>query len=99
MWARVKGRTENDLLKLGFKAAFMLRPAAIQPLHSGKSKTRLYRLMYVLITPLWPLLKVALPNYVSTTEQIGRAMINLVRYGGPKQVLEPADINSSAVDR
>src|SRR5580692_7664306 len=51
MWARVKGKTENDLLKLPFKAAYMFRPGAIQPLHGIKSRTTLYRVMYVALGP------------------------------------------------
>ena len=51
MWARVKGRTENALLKLPFKAAYMLRPGVIQPLHGIKSKTWQYQILYTLMTP------------------------------------------------
>ncbi len=94
MWARVKGRTENALLKLPFKAAFMFRPAAIQPLHGVKSKTALYRHLYTLTGPLLPLLRRLWPRYVTTTEQVGRAMIRVVRNGAPEGVLESADINA-----
>jgi uncharacterized protein YbjT (DUF2867 family) len=93
MWARVKGRTENALMALPFKAAYMFRPAAIQPLHGIRSKTKLYRAFYVIATPLFPILKWLFPRYVTTTEQLGRAMIKVVREGPPKRVLEPADIN------
>jgi uncharacterized protein YbjT (DUF2867 family) len=93
MWARVKGKTENALLRLPFKAAYMLRPAGIQPLHDVTSKTRLYRLMYAATGPLWSILRPVFPRFVTTTEQIGRAMITLVRSGAPKQILETADIN------
>jgi uncharacterized protein YbjT (DUF2867 family) len=96
MWARVKGETENALLKLPFRAAYMLRPGAIQPLHGATSKTKLYRIMYVVMMPLWPLwpiLRLFFPRAITTTEQIGRAMIKLVRDGAPKQTLEAADIN------
>jgi uncharacterized protein YbjT (DUF2867 family) len=93
MWARVKGATENALLRLPFKAAYMLRPAGIQPLHGVTSKTRLYRLMYAATGPLWSILRPIFPRFVTTTEQIGRAMIALVRNGAPKQILETADIN------
>jgi uncharacterized protein YbjT (DUF2867 family) len=64
MWARIKGKTENALLRLPFKAAYMLRPGVIQP------------------------------NYVTTTEQVGCAMIELARHGAPKSVLESQDINA-----
>jgi hypothetical protein len=93
MWARVKGRTENALLRLPFKAAYMFRPAAIQPLHGIRSKTKLYRAFYVIATPLFPVLKWLFPRYVTTTEQLGRAMIKVAREGNPKHVLEPGDIN------
>jgi uncharacterized protein YbjT (DUF2867 family) len=94
MWARVKGRTENALLELPFKAAFMFRPAAIQPLHGVKSKTALYRHLYTLMGPFLPLLRRLSPRYVTTTEQVGRAMIRAARAGAPKSVLESADINA-----
>jgi uncharacterized protein YbjT (DUF2867 family) len=95
-WARVKGKTENDLLRLPFKAAYMFRPAAILPLHGITSKTGLYRALYMLVAPLVPLLKGTWPKYVTTTEQVGRAMINVARQGAPKRVLENFDINAAA---
>jgi uncharacterized protein YbjT (DUF2867 family) len=92
MWARVKGATENALLRLPFQAAFMLRPGFIEPLHGVTSRTKMYRVFYALTGPIFPLLR-ALPKYVTTTEQMGRAMIELARNGGPKKVLESRDIN------
>ncbi|HXA19237.1 MAG TPA: NAD(P)H-binding protein [Thermoanaerobaculia bacterium] len=94
MWARVKGSTENALLRLPFKEAYMFRPAGIQPMHGETSKTRLYRVFYVIARPLMPLLKRLLPKYMSTTEQIGRAMIAAARNGAPKAILETEDINA-----
>jgi uncharacterized protein YbjT (DUF2867 family) len=94
MWARVKGKTENDLLKLPFKAAYMFRPAVIVPLHGIKSKTMVYRIFYVALAPLLPLLKGRFPKYVTTTEQVGRAMIKIATDGWPKPVLENSEINS-----
>jgi uncharacterized protein YbjT (DUF2867 family) len=93
MWARVKGSTENALLRLPFKAAYMFRPAGIQPMHGETSKTRFYRVFYVMARPLFPLLRRLFPRYVSTTEQIGRAMIAAARDGAPKAILETEDIN------
>jgi uncharacterized protein YbjT (DUF2867 family) len=93
MWARVKGKTENDLLKLPFKAAYMFRPAAIQPLHSVRSKTAWVQAIYVVTSPLLTLLNKMAPKYVTTTEQVGRAMIKAARQGYPKSVLESEDIN------
>ena len=93
MWARVKGETENELLKLPFKAAYMFRPAAIQPLHGIKSKTAWYQAIYAVAAPLFGLLKRVAPKYITTTERIGRAMIKVARDGYPKAVLESDDIN------
>lgn len=94
MWARVKGATENALLRLPFKAAYMFRPAAIVPLHGIKSKTKLYRALYTAMGPLLPLLYAAAPKYVTTTGQLGRAMIRVAKDGAPNPVLENRDINS-----
>jgi uncharacterized protein YbjT (DUF2867 family) len=93
MWARIKGKTENDLLKLPFKAAYMFRPAGIQPLHGVRSKTGWVQAIYVATAPLLSLLNRVAPNYMTTTEQIGRAMIRVARDGYPKPVLESEDIN------
>jgi uncharacterized protein YbjT (DUF2867 family) len=96
MWARVKGRTENDLLKLPFKAAYMFRPGGIVPLHGITSKTRLYRIGYVVLTPLYPLLRALFPNSITTTEQVGRAMLHVAKHGYQKNILESHDIERSA---
>jgi uncharacterized protein YbjT (DUF2867 family) len=94
MWARVKGKTENDLLKLPFRAAYMFRPGFIQPLHGIRSKTRLYQTIYTILNPILPLLKSALPQFVTTTEQIGRAMLQVAKHGFPRPILESKDIAS-----
>jgi len=96
MWARVKGRTENALLKLPFKHAYMFRPGFIQPMHGIVSRTRIYWILYAVVGPLYPLWRVLFPGYVSTTEKVGRAMIQAARRGAPKPVLENADINALA---
>jgi uncharacterized protein YbjT (DUF2867 family) len=95
MWARIKGKTENDLLKLPFKAAYMFRPAAIQPLHGIKSRTAWYQAIYIVAAPLLTLLHRIAPKYVTTSEQLGRAMIKVARDGYPKPVLESEDINAA----
>jgi uncharacterized protein YbjT (DUF2867 family) len=74
MWARVKGRLENALLRLPFRAAYMFRPGLIVPLHGIKSKTKVYRIVYALLKPILPLVWRAFPNQVVTTEELGRAM-------------------------
>jgi uncharacterized protein YbjT (DUF2867 family) len=96
MWARVKGKTENALLHLPFKAVYLFRPAFIQPLHGITSRTRLYRMLYVLAAPLVPLLNAIFPRYLTTTEKIGRAMISVAMRGYPKRILETEDINNAA---
>jgi hypothetical protein len=96
MWARVKGKTENALRRLPFKAVYLFRPAFIQPLHGIKSRTTLYRVMYAISGPLFPLLNAIFPKYLTATEKIGRAMINVTLRGYPKQILETPDINSAA---
>ena len=94
MWARVKGKTENELQQLPFKATYMFRPGVIVPLHGVKSKTKLYRVFYSVLGPLFPWLSGRFPKYVTTTEQIGRAMIKVARDGWPTPILESSDINA-----
>ncbi|HEU0107122.1 MAG TPA: NAD-dependent epimerase/dehydratase family protein [Vicinamibacteria bacterium] len=96
MWARVKGKTENALLRMPFKAAYMFRPGYIQPLHGIVSRTKLLRVLYAVVGPLYPVWKALFPDYVTTTEQLARAMIQVARHGAPKRVLENRDINALA---
>jgi len=96
MWARVKGRTENDLLKMPFKAAFMFRPGFIQPMKGIKSATKLYNAIYVVFKPLYPLLKAISPNGITSTVQLGLAMINVTLEGHEKKVLHAKEINELA---
>ncbi|HSF89980.1 MAG TPA: hypothetical protein VLA46_11215 [Saprospiraceae bacterium] len=93
MWARVKGKTENDLLALGFKDAYMFRPGFIQPMRGIKSKTALYQGIYNIISPFYGLLR-RMPKYVTTTVVIGKAMIRVAMEGYDKKVLESIDINT-----
>lgn len=93
MWARIKGKTENDLLSLGFKAAYMFRPGYIHPMRGIKSRTPLYNAFYKVLKPLYPLLK-RMPKYVTDNVTIGRAMIAVAKNGYSKGVLESLDINS-----
>lgn len=96
MWARVKGKTENDLLKLPFKAAYMFRPGGILPLHGVRSKTRLYQAIYTLMKPFYPMLEKWFPNSVTTSEKVGRAMIQAALHGYTKPIIESTDINMLA---
>jgi len=92
MWARVKGKTENDLLNMGFKQAFMFRPGLIIPKRGIQSRTKSYRLMYNYFTWLVKLIKAIAPNSVVDTSQIGLAMINTVLKGYNKNILKAKDI-------
>lgn len=98
MWARVKGRTENALLALGFRGAYMFRPGLIVPMHGIKSRTTSYRVLYSILSPLVPLIRRLFPDAVTTTERVGRAMLAVARRGYPKPVLEAADINRAAME-
>jgi uncharacterized protein YbjT (DUF2867 family) len=93
MWARIKGKTENAILQLPFKAAYMFRPGYIQPLRGIKSKTRWYQAVYDVIGGLYPVLQRLLPRYVTTTTNIGRAMIEAAERGYSKPILGSDDIN------
>ncbi|NHZ86895.1 MAG: epimerase [Planctomycetia bacterium] len=100
MWARVKGKTENHLLKLPFKQAFMFRPGFIRPTKGLKNAYMFYKI----INPLFPVFKLLFPKYITTLKDIGLAMINTVNKGCEKQILEVKDIvklanlvNSSAL--
>lgn len=91
MWARVKAEAEDRLAELPFRATYNFRPAMIQPMRGARSTITSYRVMYALVGPLYPLLK-KLPKYVTSTPEVGRAMIRAAREGAPKQTLENADI-------
>jgi uncharacterized protein YbjT (DUF2867 family) len=97
MWARIKGKTENALLAMPFKGAYMFRPGYIHPMHGIKSRTALYNAFYVVLKPLYPLLKALLPNSVTTNEAIGKAMITVAVKNEPKHILNPVDINRLAL--
>ena len=90
MWARVKGETENDLLKMGFKQAYMFRPAFMRAT-PGQQNIKGY---YNLIGWLYPVLRTVAPNYVSTLAAVGQAMIRVAQHGAPASVLEVPDIKA-----
>jgi len=96
MWARVKGRTENALQRLPFKAVYLFRPGVIQPLHGERSKTTSYRVTYTLARPLLPLLRALFPRQVLTTESVAQAMLVVARHGASRSVLEAGDIHAVA---
>jgi len=93
MWARVKGKTENALLGMPFKASYMLRPGYIQPLKGVKSKTPLYQGVYNVLGWIYPALHALLPRYTTTTVALGRSMIRLATVGDAQRVLSTAHIN------
>jgi uncharacterized protein YbjT (DUF2867 family) len=96
MWARIKGKTENALLRMPFKAAYMFRPGVVQPMHGVRSRTAVYRIVYSITAPLLPLLRVLFPNQILTTEEMGLAMLAAARRGAPTRVLESRDIRQLA---
>ncbi|WP_199854778.1 NAD-dependent epimerase/dehydratase family protein [Streptomyces dioscori] len=96
MWARVKGETENALLALDGVDAYMFRPGLIQPLHGITSKTRLYRAVYAATGRLLPLLRKLAPRSITTTEQVGLAMVAVARGESGVRVLETEEINRLA---
>lgn len=96
MWARVKGEAENAIFALPFKAAYAFRPSFIRPMHGITSRTRSYRVLYAVFRPLVPLVMALFPRQVTTTEKIGRAMLNVARHGAPKRILDTPDINAAA---
>jgi uncharacterized protein YbjT (DUF2867 family) len=95
MWARVKGRTENALLALPFQA-YMFRPGYIQPRHGVRSRNGWLRLAYTIGVPLYPILSRLFPAAVTTTDQIGRAMIAVARHGAPTRILGSREITAAA---
>ena len=95
-WARVKGKTENALLAMPFKAAYMFRPGYIQPLKGVRSKTRIYQAIYDVVGPLYPLIRRIAPHSVTTSVNVGRAMIRVAAEGYAHRVVETDDINQLA---
>jgi hypothetical protein len=94
MWARVKGATENALMRLPFRGAYMFRFGLLVPVHPMRSKTRVYRWGYYLATPFFGLLRRWRPSWVTTSEQLGRAMLVVAKRGGPQPILETGEINA-----
>jgi hypothetical protein len=96
MWARVKGATESALLQLPFAQVFCFRPGFIQPLDGIRSKTAWYNAIYSAVGFTYPLLKRIAAPFVTSTEEVGRAMISVAAQGYPKSILETADISAAA---
>jgi uncharacterized protein YbjT (DUF2867 family) len=96
MWARVKGRTENGLLALPFKASYMFRPGYIQPVDGVRSRTGWVQGVYTVVGPLYPVIRRMLPNATTTTANLGRALIDVAASGYPRRILYSPDFNRLA---
>lgn len=96
MWARVKGRTENALLGLGFRAAYMFRPALIFPRRGVRSKTAWYQAFYTALGWAYPMWRFFFPRWVTTTVAHGRAFIAVAVHGYHQPILYSRDINGLA---
>ena len=92
MWARVKGKTENDIIKMGFKDAYAFRPAYIKPESNTPSSTPIYQVLLSIFGVLHPVIKFLFPKYTTTTAQIGKAMIEVVQHGFERKQVESIDI-------
>jgi hypothetical protein len=92
MWARVKGKTENALLKMPFNKVYCFRPGYIQPLGGIKSKTGLYNIFYAVLKPFYFLFK-GFSSYVTDTKRVGKAFVKAALIGYEKNILENSDIN------
>jgi hypothetical protein len=88
MWARVKGKTENDLMKLTFKSAFMFRPGMIKPIKGLKNTYTIYKIL----NPVIPFLMRLFPKAICTLEDLGNAMVQSVINGYSKKIIENEDI-------
>ena len=93
-WARVKGKTENDLAKLGFAHTYAFRPAMIQPTPGLKHALPFYRY----INWIFPVLKFIAPHYACTLREMGESMLEVSVFGSKKTILEGADILALAKD-
>jgi uncharacterized protein YbjT (DUF2867 family) len=91
MWARVKGRTENALLRLPLNA-YAFRPGFIEPMDGIQSKTPMYRMFYSVLGPMLPVLHRVFPNQILSTREIGQAMLAVARHGYDKRILETKDM-------
>lgn len=99
MWARVKGATENALMRLPLPNVFCFRPGYIQPLHGIRSKVGWYNAIYTTLSWTYPLLRRVAAGLVTSTEELGCAMIGVARSGYPKKILETRDIQAAALQR
>jgi len=97
MWARVKGKTENALLKLPFKSTYLFRPGYIQPMKGIKSRTKLYSIFYAVFRPVYTILR-RFPRLATNTTNVGRAMINAVAEKSDYNFIGNKEINRLAAN-
>jgi hypothetical protein len=90
-WARIKGKTENDILKLPFRDAYAYRPGYIEPIKGQKKAYKIYKFL----SPIYPMLEKLFPKFVGTMEDLGNSMINVTLHGNEKKVLEVLDIRKT----
>lgn len=95
MWARVKGKTENDLMKLPFKQVFAFRPGYMQPTPGLKNTLGYYKYL----SWMYPAVRALFPNYVTTLKELGLAMINITLRGYGRQIIEVKDIVELAANK
>jgi hypothetical protein len=95
MWARVKGKTENDLMKLSFKGAYMYRPGYIQPIKGMKNTYKMYKVLGA----FYPVIQTFFSKYACSLNDLGLSMINVVLHGSDVQILENKDITYTAKSR
>ena len=96
MWARVKGETEQAIARLGFRATAAARPGYIQPVGGAVSRTTLYRALYAVAKPLYPLLLKLFPNAMIDSDELGRVLLQVGLEGAGRQTLETADLRRLA---
>jgi len=97
-WSRVKAETETALLNMGFRDAYALRPGFIQPMRGATSRMRSVRWMYALTTPIYPFLQKQLGRFVTSTDRLAAAMLQLAMAGSPKKTLNTRELNAVAVE-
>jgi uncharacterized protein YbjT (DUF2867 family) len=92
MWARVKGKTENHLMKLGFKKAYAIRPGMIIPVKGVVPSSKLYRILITTLGWVFPIMKAVSPNSIVDSDQIGKAMIALIDSDFSSRIIDPVHI-------
>lgn len=98
-WSRVKAETETALLNVGFRDAYALRPGFIQPMRGGAaSRMRSVRWMYALTTPIYPFLQKQFGRFVTSTDRLAAAMLQLAIAGSPKKILNTRELNVVAIE-